>query len=206
MVMVAAYGDNRVIGADGEIPWRIPEDFAHFKEVTLGHTLVMGRATWDSIGRPLPGRTTVVLTRSEDWDPGFEGVHVVHSLPAALALRGDAARGHGDRRRDAGLRGRAAVRHAPGAHRGPPLAVRATLSTRSSPSTSGRRYAASRAPTSGSTGCGGSGSRRTTTSAGATGRRPRPARPTWPAPRRRRAGQSPPAASRSWGAPASPSA
>lgn len=84
--MVAAYGDNRVIGADGEIPWRIPEDFAHFKEVTLGHTLVMGRATWDSIGRPLPGRTTVVLTRSEDWDPGVEGVHVVHSLPAALAL------------------------------------------------------------------------------------------------------------------------
>jgi dihydrofolate reductase len=84
--MVAAYGDNRVIGADGEIPWRIPEDFAHFKQVTLGHTLVMGRATWDSIGRPLPGRTTVVLTRSEDWDPGVEGVHVVHSLPAALEL------------------------------------------------------------------------------------------------------------------------
>jgi dihydrofolate reductase len=93
VVMVAAYGDNRVIGADGEIPWRIPEDFAHFKEVTLGHTLLMGRATWDSIGRPLPGRTTVVLTRSESWKPGFEGVHVAHSMSAALelcaSLRGD---------------------------------------------------------------------------------------------------------------------
>jgi dihydrofolate reductase len=86
VVMVAAYGDNRVIGADGEIPWRIPEDFAHFKEVTLGHTLLMGRTTWNSIGRPLPGRTTVVLTRSPDWHPGFDGVHVAHSLPDALAL------------------------------------------------------------------------------------------------------------------------
>jgi dihydrofolate reductase len=86
IVMVAAYGDNRVIGADGEIPWRIPEDFAHFKEVTLGHTLLMGRATWDSIGRPLPGRTTVVLTRSESWRSGFEGVHVAHSMSAALEL------------------------------------------------------------------------------------------------------------------------
>ncbi|KRF34475.1 hypothetical protein ASG94_16050 [Nocardioides sp. Soil805] len=86
--MVAAYGDNRVIGADGEIPWRIPEDFAHFKEVTIGHTLLMGRATWDSIGRPLPGRTTVVLTRDPSWSPGFEGVHVAHTLPDALALCG----------------------------------------------------------------------------------------------------------------------
>lgn len=86
VVMVAAYADNRVIGADGAIPWRIPEDFAHFKEVTLGHTLLMGRATWDSIGRPLPGRTTVVLTRSPDWSPGFEGVHVTHSIADALAL------------------------------------------------------------------------------------------------------------------------
>jgi dihydrofolate reductase len=86
VVMVAAYGENRVIGADGGIPWRIPEDFAHFKEVTLGHTLLMGRTTWNSIGRPLPGRTTVVLTRSPDWHPGFDGVHVAHSLADALAL------------------------------------------------------------------------------------------------------------------------
>jgi dihydrofolate reductase len=82
--MVAAYGDNRVIGADGAIPWRIPEDFAHFKALTLGHTLVMGRATWDSIGRPLPGRTTVVLTRDLSWSA--DGALVAHSIEEALAL------------------------------------------------------------------------------------------------------------------------
>ncbi len=59
--MVAAVADNGVIGADGDIPWRIPDDFAHFKRTTLGQVLVMGRATFESIGRPLPGRTTVVL-------------------------------------------------------------------------------------------------------------------------------------------------
>ncbi len=91
VVMVAAYGDNRVIGNEGAIPWRIPEDFAHFKAVTLGHTLLMGRATWDSIGRPLPGRSTVVLTRDRDWAPaGFEDtVAVAHSLESALALCAD---------------------------------------------------------------------------------------------------------------------
>src|SRR3546814_2612114 len=66
IVMVAAFARNRVIGNKGEIPWHIPEDFAHFKRTTLGHTLVMGRATWDSIGRPLPGRTTVVVTRRSE--------------------------------------------------------------------------------------------------------------------------------------------
>ncbi|NYD58716.1 dihydrofolate reductase [Nocardioides marinisabuli] len=86
VVLVAAYGRNRVIGADGDIPWRIPEDFAHFKRETLGHTLVMGRRTWDSIGRPLPGRTTVVLTRDPGFDPGFEGVRVVRSLDEALEV------------------------------------------------------------------------------------------------------------------------
>ena len=67
ITLVAAVADNGVIGVAGGIPWRIPEDFAHFKRVTLGHTLVMGRATYDSIGRPLPGRTTVVLTRDPAW-------------------------------------------------------------------------------------------------------------------------------------------
>jgi dihydrofolate reductase len=89
VTLVAAYADNRVIGDAGSIPWRISEDFAHFKAVTMGGGLIMGRATWDSIGRPLPGRTTIVLTRSDDFDPGFEGVHVVHSLEAALALAAD---------------------------------------------------------------------------------------------------------------------
>ncbi|HET8604695.1 MAG TPA: dihydrofolate reductase [Marmoricola sp.] len=84
VVLVAAYADNRVIGDHGRIPWRIPEDFAHFKRETLGHTLVMGRATWDSIGRPLPGRTTVVVTRDRSWSA--EGALVAHSLEEALEI------------------------------------------------------------------------------------------------------------------------
>lgn len=86
VTLVAAYADNRVIGDAGSIPWRIREDFAHFKVVTMDGALIMGRATWDSIGRPLPGRTTIVLTRSATWAPGFGGVHVVHALDEALVL------------------------------------------------------------------------------------------------------------------------
>lgn len=89
VVLVAAYARNRVIGAAGDIPWHISEDFAHFKRETLGHTLVMGRRTWDSIGRPLPGRTTVVLTRDPSFDPGFADVRVVRSLDEALAVAAD---------------------------------------------------------------------------------------------------------------------
>jgi dihydrofolate reductase len=84
LVIVAAYAENRGIGYAGGIPWHIPEDFAHFKATTLGHTLVMGRATYDSIGRPLPGRTTVVITRDPKWSA--DGVVVAHSLEEALAL------------------------------------------------------------------------------------------------------------------------
>lgn len=88
IVMVAAYADNRVIGNRGEIPWHISEDFKHFKQVTLGHTLVMGRATYESIGRPLPGRATVVVTRDPSWSAGeyVDRVRVAHSLEAALEL------------------------------------------------------------------------------------------------------------------------
>lgn len=88
VVLVAAYARNRVIGADGGIPWHLPEDFAHFKAVTSGHTLVMGRATWDSIGRPLPGRTTVVVTRDPAWTAGEHAaaVRVARSLEEALAI------------------------------------------------------------------------------------------------------------------------
>jgi dihydrofolate reductase len=84
LTLVAAYADNRVIGDHGSIPWRIPEDFAHFKTTTMGGTLVMGRATYDSIGRPLPGRTTIVVTRDPDWSA--DGVVVAHSLDEALDL------------------------------------------------------------------------------------------------------------------------
>jgi dihydrofolate reductase len=85
VVLVAAVAANGVIGVDGGIPWHLPEDFAHFKAETLGHTLVMGRATYDSIGRPLPGRTTVVVTRDPAW-AGAEGVLVAHSFDEALAV------------------------------------------------------------------------------------------------------------------------
>ena len=89
VVLVAALARNRVIGHKGRIPWHLPHDFAHFKRETLGHTLVMGRLTWDSIGRPLPGRRTIVITRDLTFDPGHDDVHVVHSLEAALELAAD---------------------------------------------------------------------------------------------------------------------
>ena len=84
LTLVAAYADNRGIGDHGRIPWHLPEDFAHFKATTMGGVLVMGRATFDSIGRPLPGRTTVVVTRNPDWSA--DGVLVAHSLDAALEI------------------------------------------------------------------------------------------------------------------------
>lgn len=84
VTLVAAYAADRVIGDHGRIPWHLPDDFAHFKATTMGGVLVMGRATYDSIGRPLPGRTTVVLTRDPDWSA--DGVLVAHSLSEALQL------------------------------------------------------------------------------------------------------------------------
>jgi dihydrofolate reductase len=84
VTLVAAYATNRVIGDRGRIPWHLSEDFAHFKALTMGGVLVMGRATYDSIGRPLPGRTTIVVTANRDWHA--EGVLVAHSLEEALDL------------------------------------------------------------------------------------------------------------------------
>lgn len=83
-MLVAAVARNGVIGNGPDIPWKVPGEQTAFKHLTMGHTLVMGRATYESIGRPLPGRTTVVLTRDRDWRPGAEGVHVAHSLDDAL--------------------------------------------------------------------------------------------------------------------------
>ncbi|MGI3781559.1 MAG: dihydrofolate reductase, partial [Janthinobacterium lividum] len=82
LVGIAAVARNRVIGADGDIPWRIPADWRRFKQLTLGHTLVMGRKTYDSIGRPLPGRTTVVVTRDRMWRG--EGVLTAPTIDCAL--------------------------------------------------------------------------------------------------------------------------
>ncbi|WP_329003271.1 dihydrofolate reductase [Kribbella sp. NBC_00709] len=86
IILIAAVGRNGVIGRDNDLPWRIREDLQRFKQLTLGHTLVMGRKTYDSIGRPLPGRRTVVVTRRPDWSA--DGVAVAHSLDEALAYDG----------------------------------------------------------------------------------------------------------------------
>jgi dihydrofolate reductase len=87
LILIAAVARNGVIGHQGGIPWHLPEDFAHFKATTMGHTLLMGRATYDSIGRPLPGRNTIVLTRDPAWHA--DGVLVAHDLDSALVLAGD---------------------------------------------------------------------------------------------------------------------
>ncbi|GAA1150112.1 dihydrofolate reductase [Nocardioides aquiterrae] len=83
IVLVAAVARNGVIGNGPDIPWKIPGEQAEFKRLTMGHTLLMGRATYESIGRPLPGRTTIVLTRDPSWSA--DGVLVAHSLTEALA-------------------------------------------------------------------------------------------------------------------------
>ena len=82
--LVAAVAANRVIGANGKLPWHLPEDLKHFKTLTLGHPVVMGRKTWESLGKALPGRENIVVTRA----PGYEapGASVASSLDAALAL------------------------------------------------------------------------------------------------------------------------
>lgn len=91
LVLVAAVADNGVIGRAGGLPWRLPSDLKHFKALTLGHPLVMGRKTFASIGRPLPGRTTVVVTRDRTF--AVAGVVTATSLDSALAVaRADALR------------------------------------------------------------------------------------------------------------------
>ena len=84
LTIIVARARNGVIGAGGTIPWRLPEDFRHFRETTNGHPLVMGRRTFESIGRPLPGRRIIVITRDRQWrHPGCE---VASSLPDAIAM------------------------------------------------------------------------------------------------------------------------
>ncbi len=78
---IAAMSLNRVIGRAGQIPWHLPEDFKWFKHLTMGHVLVMGRRTFESIGRPLPGRQTIVLTRSGWQHPGVTTAAGLGALP-----------------------------------------------------------------------------------------------------------------------------
>lgn len=82
--VIAALARNRVIGIENRLPWRLPEDLAHFKAMTLGHPILMGRKTFESLGRPLPGRTNIVITRNSSYRP--EGCLVADSIPAAIAL------------------------------------------------------------------------------------------------------------------------
>jgi dihydrofolate reductase len=88
ITVLAAVGANLAIGRDGIMPWHLPQDLAHFKATTMGHVMVMGRKTYDSIGRALPGRRTIVITRQPGWHA--PSVEVAHSLPEALALAGPA--------------------------------------------------------------------------------------------------------------------
>ena len=85
--LIAALSRNRVIGRDQRIPWNIRGEQAYFKKVTLGHPIVMGRKTWESIGRPLPGRRNIVVTRRQGY--AAAGAEVVSSLDDALARAGD---------------------------------------------------------------------------------------------------------------------
>ncbi|HHF3078517.1 TPA: type 3 dihydrofolate reductase [Vibrio diabolicus] len=85
--MIAAMADNRIIGKDNQMPWHLPADFAWFKRCTMGKPVVMGRKTYESIGRPLPGRLNIVISRDETLK--IEGVTTVTSIEQALDVAGD---------------------------------------------------------------------------------------------------------------------
>ena len=87
--MIVAMSENRVIGRDGDLPWRLSSDLKRFKTITMSHHLIMGRKTWDSIGRPLSGRTSVVISRSRTID--HAGVLTARSVEEAVELCGDDA-------------------------------------------------------------------------------------------------------------------
>jgi dihydrofolate reductase len=82
--LIVAMAKNRIIGAGGKIPWHLPRELQLFKRVTMGHHIIMGRKTFDSIGRLLPGRTTVIVTRQKDY--AVSGAKIAHNLDEAVAL------------------------------------------------------------------------------------------------------------------------
>ena len=86
--VIAAVASNGVIGSAGKLPWHLPEDLKHFKALTSGHPVIMGRRTWESLGRPLPERENIVVTRNRNYEA--PGASVASSLGAALALCADA--------------------------------------------------------------------------------------------------------------------
>ncbi len=83
--LLVAVSENNVIGHEGDLPWHLSADLRRFKRVTMGHVMVMGRKTWESIGRPLPGRTSIVISRQADYQTDFEEVPVAANLDEALA-------------------------------------------------------------------------------------------------------------------------
>ncbi|MFV8454794.1 type 3 dihydrofolate reductase [Vibrio owensii] len=85
--MIAAMADNRIIGKDNQMPWHLPADFAWFKRCTMGKPVVMGRKTYESIGRPLPGRLNIVISRDASFS--IEGVTTVTSIEQALEVAGE---------------------------------------------------------------------------------------------------------------------
>ena len=86
IAIIVAASNNGIIGRDGKLPWRLSADLARFKQLTMGHAIIMGRKTFESIGRPLPGRLSIVLTHNSDWRTDHEEVKVVSSLEEALEL------------------------------------------------------------------------------------------------------------------------
>jgi dihydrofolate reductase len=89
LTLIVAVADNGVIGREGGLPWRLSEDLRRFKQRTLGRPVVMGRKTWESLGKPLPGRTNIVITRRGNYQVDVSGVIVARDLDAAIAAAGD---------------------------------------------------------------------------------------------------------------------
>jgi dihydrofolate reductase len=93
IAMIAGVAENGVIGSDQTIPWRVPSDMAFFKKTTMGKPIVMGRKQFETVGKPLPGRTNIVITRQRDYQP--QGVLVFHDVETALAEAGKIAEADG---------------------------------------------------------------------------------------------------------------
>ncbi len=90
IALLVAVAENGVIGRGGELPWHLAADLRRFKRITMDHAILMGRKTWESIGRPLPGRTSIVISREADFHTGHTQVAVATSLDKALSIAGHA--------------------------------------------------------------------------------------------------------------------
>ena len=84
LILIAAAGEGNELGKNGDLPWHLPDDFRHFKETTTGHAMIMGRKTFDTFPRPLPGRQHIIITRDRDYRVDHPNCLVVHSMEAAM--------------------------------------------------------------------------------------------------------------------------